>query len=247
MQKIFMLLLLAICCQTKAQKSTEDALQVHRLRSGMGVSFSSATCQLKDYLEDNGFGDKGSGLEILPKTNFPQSLHAPFIAELTYEYKLGNQFWVGLSVGIDRIIKVEGFDKKGSHTYFLIGSSSFGQYVTIKHFSWFLSPQISADINDHIGFFGGPILAFQTSGIQWGEENPMQKKKATKFGTLFGIRLRLVAGLECFAAYRFSSNLHINSTSNTFEYNGIVYTSMLPDKEIKMSHLRAGFTYRIAF
>ena len=249
MRKIIIIILIA-ACQISSQTQTipMNDKGITRLRIGAGMAISSSASQLEDHLIKSGFGDKVNGKLDWLRDNgndfYPQSETQPFVVELALERQFSDQVWMGISAGIDRSVSVKGYDRFGTTYSFWNGTYSIGQFVTMKHHSWFLSPQLSFNKEDSkVGLFGGPTIEFHTMSIQYENQRPIQNKQ-TKIGAVIGARANLGGNWEWFASYRFSSSLPYGRITNSFQNGNDSYTSTLHAGEINLNHFRTGFAYR---
>lgn len=222
-----------------------------RLRLGTGFSLSSATNQLEDQFTNHGFGDKYNAsydwFYSGGNDYYPQSTTIPLVAELTLEKKIVGQAWVGLSIGIDPTTGIKGYDRFGTDHSFWQGTFSVGRFLTMKHKSWFLSPQFSFDKSSgKIGFFGGPTFEFNKLDVNNETQSPVITKKI-KTGAVVGVRAIIARGLEWFASYRFSAGMPYGQVTNFYQKDDQNFTSVLPAGKINTSHFRTGLAWRIAW
>jgi hypothetical protein len=225
--------------------------ETFRLRIGGGVAMTSAATHLKSQLSAYGFGDKYNASYdwIYSGGNdyYPQSTTIPLVAELTLEKKIVGQAWVGLSIGIDPTTSIKGYDRFGTDHSFWQGTFSVGRFLTMKHKSWFLSPQFSFDKSSgKIGFFGGPTFEFNKLDVHNETQSHVITKKI-KTGAVVGVRAIITRGLEWFASYRFSAGMPYGQVTNSYKDGDRNITTVLPAGRINLNHFRTGLAWRIAW
>lgn len=253
MRPITLLIIAIACLQTSAFCQRHEITIQHekkfRVRFSPGVAISFSVKAMENHFREHGFNDKlNAKMDWLYSGGndfFPQSMTWPVIFELAVERKLNKGMWAGLTGGIDEFTKSKGYDRYGTDYGWWEGTYSIGRFVTMKHWSWFLSPQIHYRFpNGDAGLFGGPTITFHSMGVQWDTGQELLKHP-TKLGGIFGLKLHFGEYVEGFVAYRFSQPVVFNASSEILTHEDKTFTSTLPALELGLNHVRIGLSCKI--
>ena len=244
-------ILLSIClvcfssslfCQNNSAKKEKD----FRFHVGTSLMFSMTGTKMNNHLTNSGFKGKFNGAfdAIFSGGNdyYPQKDIMPFSLEIGAERRLGKNGWVGLSFGSDKMETAKGYDRYGTGSFITTGTFSTGQFITIEHFSFYLSPTYKMELDwCNYNPFVGAVVTFNTMSTNWGGFGTTYDDK-TNLGGVVGISGKIKGNWQWHLTYRHSGNVIFKETE-VYDDAGEV-RSHFSELELNTSHVRLGAFYQ---
>lgn len=226
-------------CQAKKMDNTL------RFRMSLALKASNAKSAMKDYLRDSGFGDKyNSAFDALVRSGndfYPQANPFSVAFELSVDQQIQPQTRLGLRVGKETATTAKGYDRYGTGTGLFGGTYSIGQFITLKHAAWYLSPFMGFTSKDgKKELLIGPSLDVHALSTEW-EGFSTEKENQIRLGVIAQAALLISSRVEAFVAYRYSAKVKF-AESLLISSGGD--SSFLPSMKINFSHFRLGLAYQ---
>lgn len=259
MRKYLLILLVMAGHPVFSQKSSGGSSSTgernFRFRIGFGMPISLIKQQLFGDLKANGYGDTyhytGIGFGLLDQTiEHPRSKSIPLTAEIMAERRMNKNGWLGLAFGLGPETRITGFDKSGDIRpwIFDIGGHSTGEYVTLTHSSWYLSPRYSIFLKDKkTAVWAGPALSLHTTEAWWRHQSQeqyqsLQKKQWVKAGAMLGLNVSIFRQFEWVTALHWFPGLQYDPLSVT-RGGASIPSVVLPVMKTNFSYLRTGLSF----